>query len=77
VVAYRRSRFCVAHSADVDDVTSVAVLSLSARIKDPLPNRRSALVGWLPYRAICVDGYLLALSIAVVPRAALLAYAGR
>jgi hypothetical protein len=77
VVAYRRPRFCVAHSADIDDVAGVAVLCLSARIKDPLPDRRSALVDWLPYRTICVDGYLLALDAAVVPRAALMAYARR
>jgi hypothetical protein len=42
---------------------------------DPLPDRRSALVGWLPYRAICVDGCLLALGV-VVSHAALLAYEG-
>jgi hypothetical protein len=44
-------------------------------IKDPLPDRRSALIGWLPRRAACVNGPLLALGAAVVPRTALLAYA--
>jgi hypothetical protein len=76
VVACRRPRLCVALSASVDDVAGVAVLGLSARIKDPLPNWRWALVGWLPHRATCVDGCLLALGAAVILRAALLAYAG-
>jgi hypothetical protein len=76
VVAYYRPRLCVAHSASVDDIAGVAVLSLSARIKDPLPDRRSALVGRLPHRAACVNGHFWALSTAVVPCTALLAYAG-
>jgi hypothetical protein len=54
----------------------IAVLVLPARIKDPLPDQRSALVGRLPHRAACVDGRLLALGAAVILRAALLAYAG-
>jgi hypothetical protein len=55
----------------------VAVLSLCACVKDPLLDRRSALVGWLPRRSVCVDGCLLALGTTVIPRAALVAYAGR
>jgi hypothetical protein len=39
----------------VDDIAGVTVLIPSARIKDPLPDWRSALVGRLPRRAICVD----------------------
>jgi hypothetical protein len=66
----------VARSVSVDDVVGVAVLSLSVRVKDPLPDRRSALVSWSPHRSVCLDECLLALSIAVVPRAALMAYAG-
>jgi hypothetical protein len=58
-------------------MTGVTVLGLPARIKDPLPDRRSTLVGWLPRCAACVNGRLLALGAAVVPRAALLAYAVR
>jgi hypothetical protein len=77
VVAHCRTCLCVACSAGVDDVAGVAVQILSARIKDPLPDRHSALVGWLPCRAICVDRCLLALSTVIVPRAALMAYAGR
>jgi hypothetical protein len=77
VVAYRRPRFCVAHSVGVDDIAGVAVLSLSARIKDLLPDWRSALVGWLPCHAICVDRCLLALGAAIVPCTSLLAYVGR
>jgi hypothetical protein len=44
------------------------------RVKDSLPDRHSALVGWLPRHAARVDRCLLALSAAVVPRTAL--YAG-
>jgi hypothetical protein len=51
-------------------------VGLPARIKDPLPGRRSALVGWLPRSAARVDGRLLALGAAVVLRTALLVYAG-
>jgi hypothetical protein len=63
-------------SASVDDVAGVAVLGLLARIKDPLPDQRFALVGWLPCRSARVDGHLSALGAAVIPRTALLAYAG-
>jgi hypothetical protein len=76
VVARRRLCLRIAPSASIDDVAGVAVLGLPASIKDPLPGRRSALVGWLPRRATCVNGRLLALGTAVVPRIALLAYAG-
>jgi hypothetical protein len=51
-------------------------VGLYARIKDPLPVRRSSLVGWLPRPNTCVNGRLLSLGAAIVPRAALLAYAG-
>jgi hypothetical protein len=54
----------------------VAVLGLPAHVKDLLPNRRSALVGRLPHRATYVNGRFLALGTAVIPHAALLAYAG-
>jgi hypothetical protein len=61
----------------IDDVAGVAIPSLPAFIKDPLPDQRSALVGWLPHCATCVDRRLLALVATVVSRAALLAYVGR
>jgi hypothetical protein len=70
VVSHRRPCFRVAFSVGVDDVKSVAVLSLSTRVKDLLPDRRSALVGWSPCRAICKDRCLPALSVAIVPRTA-------
>jgi hypothetical protein len=74
VVAYRRPCFRVARSACVDDVAGVAVLSLSARIKDLLPDWRSAsLAAYAAY----VNGRFRALRAAVILRAALLAYAGR
>jgi hypothetical protein len=76
VVARHCSFFRVTLSASVDDIAGVAVLGLPARIKDPLPDRRSALVGLLPRRVACVDGRLLALGAAVVPHNALLAYVG-
>jgi hypothetical protein len=76
VVARCRSCFCISLPAGVDDVAGVAVLGLPARVKDPLPDWRSALVGWLPRRVARVDRRLLALSTAVVPCTALLAYAG-
>jgi hypothetical protein len=60
----------------VDDVVGITVLGLPARNKDPLSDRRSALVSWLPCRAACMDGHLLALGAAVVSRTTLLAYAG-
>jgi hypothetical protein len=48
VVACRCPRLCVARPLGVDDVTSVAVLGLPARVKDPLPGRRPTLVSGLP-----------------------------
>jgi hypothetical protein len=75
MVSCRHPCLCVACTEGVDDVAGVAILSLSARVKDPLPGWRSSLVGWLPRYAVCVDGCLLALSIVVVPRAAWLAHA--
>jgi hypothetical protein len=76
VVACCRPCLRVALSASVDDVAGVTILGLPARIKDPLPDYRSTLVGWLPCHATCVDGHLLALGAAIVSRTALLAYAG-
>jgi hypothetical protein len=55
VVAHRYPCLCVARSVGVDDIAGVTVLIPPARIKDPLPDWRSALVGRLPRRAICVD----------------------
>jgi hypothetical protein len=48
VVAYHCPCLRVAHSVAVDDVVGVTVLSLSARVKDSLPNRRSYLVERCP-----------------------------
>jgi hypothetical protein len=76
VVARLRSCLRVALSAGVYDVVGVVVLGLPARVKDPLPDRRSALFGRLPHRAARVDRRLLALGAAVVSRTALLAYVG-
>jgi hypothetical protein len=76
VVAYCHPCLRVAPSTSVDDVVSIAVLSLPSHIKDPLLDQHSALVGWLPHCATCVDGCLLALGAAVVSRSTLLAYAG-
>jgi hypothetical protein len=73
VVAHRRPRFRVACSVSVDEVAGVAVLSLCARIKDPLPDRRLALVGRLPNRSACVNGRFRAWRTAVVPHTTLLA----
>jgi hypothetical protein len=68
---------CIARLAGVDNVAGIAVLSLSACIKDPLPDWRSARVGRLCHRASCVNRCFWALRAAVIPRAALLAYARR
>jgi hypothetical protein len=76
VVARRRSYLRVTLSVGVYDIADVAVLGLPAHVKDLLPDRRSAPVGRLPYRAARMDGCLLALGTTVVPRTALLAYAG-
>jgi hypothetical protein len=77
VVACRHPCLYVAHPVSVDYVTSVAVLGLPACVEDPLPDWRSALVGRLPHYAASVNGCFRALGTAVVPRTALLAYAGR
>jgi hypothetical protein len=72
VVTRRRSCLCVALSAGVYDITGVAIPGLPVRIKDPLPDPRSALVGWLSRHAARVDERPFALSAAVIPRTALL-----
>jgi hypothetical protein len=77
VVALHRPCFCVARSARVDTIAGVAVPSLSVRVKDPLPDRRSTLVGRLPGRTVCMDGCLLALGVVVIPGATLPMYTGR
>jgi hypothetical protein len=61
----------------VDDVAGVAVLGLPARVKDSLPDRRSALVGQLPSRAVRMDKHLPTLGGAVISHTAWLAHAGR
>jgi hypothetical protein len=66
VVAYHRPCLLIARSAGVDDVVGITVLSLSARIKNPLHDRHSVLVGRLPYHAVCMDGCLLALRTTVI-----------
>jgi hypothetical protein len=53
----------------------VAVLGLSARIKDSLPDRRSTLIDRLSRRAACVDRRFRVLHAAIIPRAALLSNA--
>jgi hypothetical protein len=77
VIAYRRSFLRIARSAGVDDVAGVVVLGLPARVKDSLPDRCSTLVGRLSRRTACMNGRFWALRSAVIPRAALLANAGR
>jgi hypothetical protein len=49
VVARRRLCLCVARSPGVDDVASVTVLGLPARVKDLLPDRCAPCVGG-PFR---------------------------
>jgi hypothetical protein len=77
VVAYHRPRLRIAHPAGIDDVAGVTILGLSARVKDLLPDRHSTLVGRLPRRTACVNRRFRTLPSAVIPRAALLATAGR
>jgi hypothetical protein len=55
VVAYRRPFLHVARPPGVDDVAGVTILGLPARVKDSLPDRRSALVGRLSRRATRVN----------------------
>jgi hypothetical protein len=56
VVAYRRPCLRVARLSGVDDVASVTILGLPARVQDPLPDRRAPWVGG-PLRAppACTD----------------------
>jgi hypothetical protein len=77
VVAHHRLCLRVARSAGIDDVACVAVQGLSARIKDSHPDRRSTLVGRLPRHTACVNRRFRALRSTVIPRATLLANAGR
>jgi hypothetical protein len=76
VVAHRRSRLRVAPSLGIQDVAGIAVVGLDARVKDPLPDWRPALVRWPSRCAACVDGRVLVLCIAVALRVGLMAYAG-
>jgi hypothetical protein len=76
VVARHRPRLRVAPSVSVYDIAGVTIRGLTARVKDPLLDRRLTLVGELPRYATRLDGRLLTLGAAVVPRADLLAYAG-
>jgi predicted Co/Zn/Cd cation transporter (cation efflux family) len=76
VVARCRSCLCIVPSVGIYDVVGVAVLSLSTRVNDLLPDRRPALVGRFPCGAAHVDGCLLTLSTAVILHAALMAYVG-
>jgi hypothetical protein len=75
VIAHRCLCLRVTLPAGVYDVAGVTILGLPACVKDPLPDRCSALVGWLPCCAARVDERLLALSAAVAPHTTLLAYA--
>jgi hypothetical protein len=77
VVAYRRLCLRVARPAGVDDISGVAVLGLSARVKDSFPVWRSALIGRLPCRAVRMGRRLPALGVAVILHTAWLAHAGR
>jgi hypothetical protein len=77
VVARRRSHLCVALPSGVYDIAGITVLALFARVKDPLPDRRSALVCWPSCCAARVDGCLLVPHVAVILRTRLMAYAGR
>jgi hypothetical protein len=56
---------------------SVAILGLPSCFKDPLLDRRPALVGGLLCRAVCANGCLRAPRIPVVLCATLMADAGR
>jgi hypothetical protein len=77
VVTYYRPRLCVARPANVDDVAGVAVLGLSACVKDSLPDRCSALVGRLPCLAVRTDRRFPALGVVVVLHTSWLARARR
>jgi hypothetical protein len=67
----------VACPPGVDDVAGVAVLGLPARVEEPLIGRRAPRVGGTLHCAARVDRGLGALPALVVPRAHLLADAGR
>jgi hypothetical protein len=77
VVACRRPCLRVARPPGVDDVASVTVLGLPARVKDSLPDRRAPWVGGPLCRAARVYRRFGALCAPVIPRAPLLADAGR
>jgi hypothetical protein len=77
VVARRRPHLCVARPSGVDDVASVTVLGLPARVKDPLPDWRAPWVGGAFRRATRVYRCFGALRAPVIPRAPLLTDAGR
>jgi hypothetical protein len=47
-IAHYYPRLHVTRPTGVDDVAGISVLGLSARVEDPLPDWRSALVGRLP-----------------------------
>jgi hypothetical protein len=77
VVACRRPRLCVARPTGVDDVAGVAILGLPVRVEDPLLDRRAPWVGGTFRCASHVYRWFGALRAPVVPRAPLLADAGR
>jgi uncharacterized membrane protein len=76
VVACRRPCLRVARPPGVDDVESVTVLGLPARVKDPLPDQRVSWVGGPFRRAARVYRCFGALRAPVVLRTPLLADAG-
>jgi hypothetical protein len=77
VVACRRLRLRVACPPGVDDVASVTILGLPARVEDPFPDRRAPWVGGAFRRASRVHRWFGALRAPVVLRAPLLTDAGR
>jgi hypothetical protein len=77
VVARHCPCLCVARPPGVDDVASVAVLGLPAHVEDLLLDRRAPWVGGTFRCASRVYRWLGALRAPVVPRAPLLADAGR
>jgi hypothetical protein len=77
VVSCRRPRLRVACPPGIDDVASITVLGLPARVKDPLPDWHAPWVGGPFRRATRVHQCFGALHVPVVPRAPLLTDAGR
>jgi hypothetical protein len=77
VVARRRPFLRVARPPGVDDIASIAILGLPARVKDPLLDQCAPLVGGTFCCASRVYRWFGALRAPVVPRAPLLADAGR